>query len=167
MSSSVEGVMPLVTPGFPNGASSAKEAVNLQMQKEGEIQANTNGILGGRRISYKRKRANRIKMLKRFSKKMMQSASKKVHFASKKVHFASKKMQRVSRKKQLSRREKRRKDSKRRNRRTYKGGLVEGEQLEVPQFGPSVGPLNPNKASVETNSLLLKTKQDATYDDLI
>ncbi len=46
----------------------------------------------------------------------------------------------------------------------YKGGLVDGEAIDVPQFGPSVGPLNPNTASVITNSLLLKTQQDSVYD---
>ena len=44
------------------------------------------------------------------------------------------------------------------------GGLVDGEAIEVPQFGPSVGPLNPNTASVITNSLFLKAQQDSVYD---
>ena len=139
MSEKQEGIVPYTTAGFPNGAGSAKEAVNLEIQKAGENQTNANGILGGRRMTYK----------------------KKVRF-SRKHRSRSTSVSRKRRSTSVSRT--RRSTSVSRTRKMYKGGLVDGEAIEVPQFGPSVGPLNPNTASVITNSLFLKAQQDSVYD---
>ena len=139
MSEKQEGIVPYTTAGFPHGAGSAKEAVNLEIQKAGENQTNANGILGGRRMTYK----------------------KKVRF-SRKHRSRSTSVSRKRRSTSVSRT--RRSTSVSRTRKMYKGGLVDGEAIEVPQFGPSVGPLNPNTASVITNSLFLKAQQDSVYD---
>ena len=147
MSEKQEGIVPYTTAGFPNGAGSAKEAVNLEIQKAGENQTNANGILGGRRMTYKKK--------VRFSRKHRSRARRSTSVSRKRRSTS------VSRKR---RSKARRSTNVSRTRKMYKGGLVDGEAIEVPQFGPSVGPLNPNTASVITNSLFLKAQQDSVYD---
>ena len=166
MSEKQEGIVPYTTAGFPNGAGSAKEAVNLEIQKAGENQTNANGILGGRRMTYKKKvrfsrkhrsRAHRSTIV---SKKRRSNARRSTN-VSRKRRSNARRSTNVSRKR---RSKARRSTSVSRTRKMYKGGLVDGEAIEVPQFGPSVGPLNPNTASVITNSLFLKAQQDSVYD---
>ena len=160
MSEKQEGIVPYTTAGFPNGAGSAKEAVNLEIQKAGENQTNANGILGGRRMTYKKK--------VRFSRKHRSRARRSTNVSRKRRSTSVSRKRRstnVSRKRRsTSVSRTRRSTSVSRTRKMYKGGLVDGEAIEVPQFGPSVGPLNPNTASVITNSLFLKAQQDSVYD---
>ena len=190
MSEKQEGIVPYTTAGFPNGAGSAKEAVNLEIQKAGENQTNANGILGGRRMTYKKKvrfsrkhrsrstqkhrsRAHRSTSVSRKRRSTNVSRKRRSTSVSRKRRSTS-----VSRKHRSNARRstivsrKRRSKAHRstsvsRTRKMYKGGLVDGEAIEVPQFGPSVGPLNPNSASVLTNSILLKAQQDSAYDKQI
>ena len=174
MSEKQEGIVPYTTAGFPNGAGSAKEAVNLEIQKAGENQTNANGILGGRRMTYKKKvrfsrkhrsRAHRSTIV---SKKRRSNARRSTNVSRKRRSTSVSRKRRstnVSRKRRsTSVSRTRRSTSVSRTRKMYKGGLVDGEAIEVPQFGPSVGPLNPNTASVITNSLFLKAQQDSVYD---
>ena len=160
MSEKQEGIVPYTTAGFPNGAGSAKEAVNLEIQKAGENQTNANGILGGRRMTYKKK--------VRFSRKHRSRARRSTNVSRKRRSTSVSRKRRstnVSRKRRsTSVSRTRRSTNVSRTRKMYKGGLVDGEAIEVPQFGPSVGPLNPNTASVITNSLFLKAQQDSVYD---
>jgi len=159
------GIVPYTVAGFPNGAGSAKEAVNMEIKAAGENQASANGILGGKRMSHKKK--------VRFCRKRSTSVSRKRRSRAHRSTSVSRKHRStsVSRKRRstsVSRKHRNRahrSTSVSRRRKMYKGGLVDGEAIEVPQFGPSVGPLNPNTASVITNSLLLKTQQDSVYDN--
>jgi len=158
------GIVPYTVAGFPNGAGSAKEAVNMEIKAAGENQTNANGILGGKRMSHKKKvRFCRKRSIhKRSRHKRSTSVSRKRRSTSVSRKRRSTSVSRKHRSKSVSR--KHRSTSVSRKRKMYKGGLVDGEAIEVPQFGPSVGPLNPNTASVITNSLLLKTQQDSVYD---
>ena len=166
MSEKQEGIVPYTTAGFPNGAGSAKEAVNLEIQKAGENQTNANGILGGRRMTYKKKvrfsRKHRSRSTSVSRKRRSTSVSRKHRSTSVSRKRRSTNVSRKRRSTSVSRT--RRSTSVSRTRKMYKGGLVDGEAIEVPQFGPSVGPLNPNTASVITNSLFLKAQQDSVYD---
>ena len=171
MSEKQEGIVPYTTAGFPNGAGSAKEAVNLEIQKAGENQTNANGILGGRRMTYKKKvrfsRKHRSRSTSVSRKHRSTSVSRKHRSTSVSRKRRSTNVSRKRRSTSVSRKRRskaRRSTSVSRTRKMYKGGLVDGEAIEVPQFGPSVGPLNPNTASVITNSLFLKAQQDSVYD---
>jgi hypothetical protein len=205
MSKTGGGVVPFVTAGFPNGAGSAKEAVQMEIRNQNNLQAGTNMLVGGlqnkkmkaRRSKARRSNARRSNARRSNARRTARHGSAKGarrtarHGSAKGAHRSAKgarrsKARRTARhgsakgaRRSNARRTARhgsakgaRRSNARRSkvRRIYKGGLdsdnnlIDGEQLAVPQFGPSVGPLNPNTASIVTNSLLLKAQQDSAFD---
>ena len=176
MSKKGGGVVPFVTAGFPNGAGSAKQAVQMEISNQNKLQADANMIVGG--LQNKKMRARRSAIRRTARHGSAKSARRTAKSSRRTARHGSAKGGRGSK----ARRSKARGSKARRTarlgsakgaRRIYRGGLdsdntlVDGEQLAVPQFGPSVGPLNPNSASVLTNSILLKAQQDSVYDKQI
>ena len=177
MSKKGGGVVPFVTAGFPNGAGSAKQAVQMEINNQNKIQADANMIVGG--LQHKQMRERRTAR-HRSAKGSRRTAIRRTAIrrtARRRTARRRTAIRRTAIRRTAIRRSARHgsaKGARRSNaRRIYRGGLdsdntlVDGEQLAVPQFGPSVGPLNPNSASVLTNSILLKAQQDSAYDKQI
>jgi hypothetical protein len=205
MSKKGGGVVPFVTAGFPDGAGSAKQAVQLEISNQNKLQADANMIVGG--LQNKKFRARRTARHGSVTRRTARHGSKARRTARHGTARHGSKARRTARhgsakgarrsvtrraarhgsakgaRRSVSRRAARRgsvkgargsvkgaRGSAKGARRIYRGGLdsennlIDGEQLAVPQFGPSVGPLNPNTASVVTNSLLLKAQQDSAFD---
>ena len=178
MSKKGGGVVPFVTAGFPNGAGSAKQAVQMEISNQNKLQADANMIVGGLQNKKMRARRSAIRRTARHgsaksARRTAKSSRRSARHGSAKGGRKSAKGGRVSKARGSKARRTARLGSAKGARRIYKGGLdsdnslVDGEQLAVPQFGPSVGPLNPNSASVLTNSILLKAQQDSAYDKQI
>jgi hypothetical protein len=195
MSKKGGGVVPFVTAGFPDGAGSAKQAVQLEISNQNKLQADANMIVGG--LQNKKFRARRTARHGSVTRRTARHGTARHGSKARRTarHGSAKGARRsVTRRaarhgsakgarRSVSRRAARRgsvkgargsvkgaRGSAKGARRIYRGGLdsennlIDGEQLAVPQFGPSVGPLNPNTASVVTNSLLLKAQQDSAFD---
>jgi len=169
MSKKGGGVVPFVTAGFPNGAGSAKEAVQIEISNQNKLQAETNMLVGG--LQNKKMKARRSKARRSARHGSAKGARRTARHGSKARRTARHGSAKGARRSNARRTARHGSKAHRSNeRRIYKGGLdsdnnlIDGEQLAVPQFGPSVGPLNPNTASVVTNSLLLKAQQDSAYD---
>jgi hypothetical protein len=170
MSKKGGGVVPFVTAGFPNGAGSAKQAVQMEINNQNKIQADANMIVGGLQHKQMRERRTARHRSAKGSRRTARRRTARRRTAIRRS--AIRKSARHGSAKGARRRKAQR--SAKGARRIYRGGLdssdntlVDGEQLAVPQFGPSVGPLNPNSASVLTNSILLKSQQDSVYDKQI
>ena len=173
MSKKGGGVVPFVTAGFPNGAGSAKQAVQMEISNQNKLQADANMIVGGLQNKKMRARRSAIRRTARHgSAKSSRRSAKSSRRSAKGARRSKARGSAKGARRSKARRSKARRSAKG-ARRIYRGGLdsdntlVDGEQLAVPQFGPSVGPLNPNSASVLTNSILLKAQQDSAYDKQI
>jgi hypothetical protein len=183
MSKKGGGVVPFVTAGFPNGAGSAKQAVQMEINNQNKIQADANMIVGGLQHKQMRERRTARHRSAKGSRRTAIRRTARLRTAIRRSAIRRSAIRRSAIRRSAIRRSAIRRSAIRRSarhgsakgaRRIYRGGLdssdntlVDGEQLAVPQFGPSVGPLNPNSASVLTNSILLKSQQDSVYDKQI